>query len=133
MPKLVDRFFIYLYTWHYEKNNNNPKIDSVGIASWVLGCCIMLWLIVLTLIGFFWFNYHPKTIFYILLIACISLIISGLLHTYYIEKNRAITLYISYKSSSNAKSPIKGVLIVIGFMIIPLIVLALFLILFDMT
>jgi general stress protein CsbA len=131
MLGLINKIFVYTYTWHYEKNNKNPDIDPTRIASWILGLSIGLWLISINCASSFIFKYDFKSMYFIIGIPSLSLIAGGLFNTYYIAKNRGLDLYIEYKSSSNVKSPIKGIVLVILFMLFPLILLALFIVLFD--
>lgn len=128
---MLNRIFLYLYTWHYERNIYNPKVDATGIASWVLGFSVGVWLAVIDLACSLIFKYNFKSNLSILGISSLSLISSGLFHNYYLDKNRAINLYVKYKSSSNFKSPLKGIFIAIVFMMIPIILLVFFLIFYD--
>jgi general stress protein CsbA len=131
MLRFINKIFIYTYTWHYERNNYNPRIDPTGIASWILGLCVGLWLVSINCACSFIFYYDFNSLFFIIGIGSLSLIAAGLFHTYYLKNNKGIKLYTEYKSSLAEKSPINGILIVILFMMMPLILLGLFVILFK--
>lgn len=132
MLKLINRIFVYTYTWQYERNYNNPNIDPTRIASWVLGLWVGLLLVSIDCVFSFIFKYDFKSILFVIGIGAVSLITAGLFNRYYIEKNRAINLYEQYKSSFDLKSPINGILIVIFFMLSPLILLVLFILIFNL-
>ena len=113
MGRLINRIFIYAYAWHYERRNLTLNTDPTGIASWLLGlwvgsCLTAIWCASSVII-----KYDVKSIYFIVCIACFSLIAAGLFNSYYINKNRAINLYSQYKSSRYLKTPIKRIIIVI--------------------
>lgn len=132
MRKLIDKIFVYMYTWHYERNNNNPNIDPTGIASWTLGVGVGLWLVCIYGAGSIIFNYDSISKYAILTIAVLALIAGGLFHNYYLNDNRALKLYNEYKDSLNVKSPIDGILRATLFMLVPLALLGVFMLLFSL-
>jgi hypothetical protein len=122
---------VYVYAWHYERRKTNPNIDPIGNASYALGILIASCLISVNIAGHLIFKYSLHPIYIHLGIGALSLIAAGLFNGYYIDNNRAIELYDQYLSSSNVKSPVKGILIAIFFMILPLILLGIFVLLFP--
>jgi len=133
MKKMINNIFVYAYTWHYERNNNDPRIDPTGIASGILGLCVCCWFIAINVAFSFLFNYDSKSYKLISITAAVSLIASGLFNSYYLDNNRAMNLYTEYKSSPSVKRPFKGILYVIFFTMIPFILLIIFMFIFNLV
>jgi hypothetical protein len=82
MINFINKIFGYVYTWHYERNNNNSKIDQTGIASLSLGIAVDLWIICIYGAGSIIFKYNAMSKYAILTIAALALIAGGLFHNW---------------------------------------------------
>jgi len=123
MKKMLNKIFLYAYVWHYEKKFTHS--DPVLMASMIIGLLTALWLFAINCFFSILLHYNSKSIYLLLIITLSSFIVAGIVNNYFIEKNRAVDLYREYKSSSNALSPEKGILIVFCLMLVPLILLSL--------
>jgi len=131
MKKMIDKIFVYAYTGHYERNNNDPRIDPTGIASAILGVCIGCWIIAINGICSFLFKYDYASTKLVIAIIAVSLISGGLLNNYFLDDNRALNLYKQYKASASVKTAAQGMLRVLIFILAPFVVLIIFILIFN--
>lgn len=122
----MDRIFFYLYNWYLKNAVTGIKRtsdDAIGLASWILGIGVGLWLFLADEISSFFLHYNLDNYHSMFLIS-LGLISGGLFHLRYLDNDRTIKIYDKYKSSLTAKNIRKGTIFSFFFIFPPLLILA---------
>ena len=119
----LDCIYVNCYNLSYKDGLHDRRIDPVMAASFLIGCCVLTWGLSLALAYVALHHIHTSRIIWQLGSLLVLALVMGPVYYYYSAGERYLDLYTDYKHRGRLWTRKKGLLLMFGVILFPLLVL----------